>query len=297
MNWGAADKGVSGVYVRIDDDFDLKKIADSGQCFRCEEIGGFWRFMTGPSVVYLKKVTKNTFYASCGKEQWESVWVPYFDLKRNYRRIRASVLSEAKRKDDFLARAAEAGSGIRILRQDPWETMITFIISQRKSIPAIRKAVLALAETCALPADIAASRTEFYPEETLFAFPDPRSLSRLTDDQLSSCGLGYRLPYVKDAAEKALREPELFARWERLPDEELLAALKSVKGIGDKVANCVMLFAFGRTARVPVDTWISRVIREEYDGRDPFHRFGENAGIVQQYAFYYRRIRDAISRK
>ena len=129
--------------VTISDDFDLQKIADSGQCFRVRDFdGGMFRFITGSEVLYIRKLSRARYEAGCPDEAWKRVWVPYFDLERNYLRIRKAIPAS----DTYMRLAARRGRGIRILRQDPWETLVTFIISQRKSIPAIVASVEMLAE-------------------------------------------------------------------------------------------------------------------------------------------------------
>lgn len=128
--------------VIISDDFSLPKIASSGQCFRVKEFGdGTYRFITGKNILYIKNADRDSYEVSCTDEEWKEIWVPYFDLKRNYLEIRKSIPAI----DTYLFKAAIEGQGIRILCQDPWEIMVTFIISQRKSISAIKHSVELLA--------------------------------------------------------------------------------------------------------------------------------------------------------
>ena len=261
--------------ITICDAFDLQKIADSGQCFRCRQLDdGRFRFITGTEVIYLKQIAAETYDVSCSPDAWDGIWTNYFDLSCQYGEACKRVAHDA-----FLSRAAAEGSGIRILRQDPWETLISFIISQRKRIPAIQKSVEALARLCGEPIQT--------PFETVYSFPAPAALCAQSDQALSAAGLGYRLPYVRDAAEKVSQNAVLLEHWSHLEDNALFAQLKTIRGVGDKVANCVMLFAYGRTSRVPVDTWIEKIIQEEYDGNNIFLTYGVHAGILQQYAFYY----------
>ena len=133
--------------VTIKDDFDADKIMRSGQCFRVVQTEYGYRFITGSHVLYMKPLTETKYDISCSRYQWNHTWKPYFDWNRNYKSIR-EALPES---DPCLYKAASYSSGIRILRQDPWETLITFIISQRKSIPAIRSAVEALAKAAGKP--------------------------------------------------------------------------------------------------------------------------------------------------
>ena len=259
--------------ILIDDDFDLDKIIDSGQCFRPCRIGdGAYRFITGDHVVTIRDVTKGSketpkrLEISCSREEWDRIWHQYFDLDTNYREIRNSI----PKKDGYLRKAADLGAGIRILRQGKFEMLISFIISQRKSIPAIRTSVEKI--------------VDLYGHDGFF--PKPEDMLNATERDLQSCGLGYRVPYVRQAAERvALHDIDL-EELDRLSDDELFEEIKSFHGVGDKVANCVALFAYHRTGRAPVDTWIARVINEQYGGTNPFPKYGSVAGIMQQYMFY-----------
>ena len=262
--------------VHIPDLFDLKKIADSGQCFRAvSRPDGTYRFITGDQVLYIQKAPDGCYRVSCSQEVWDRVWRPYFDLERNYREISAAI----PEKDAFLRRAAQAGAGIRILRQDPWETLVTFIISQRKSIPAIRAVVEMLSERYGTAVHVSG--------ETLHTFPTAAQMRDVGEEDYIACKAGYRAPYLCDAVEQVLSGRLDLEKISALPDDQLIAALEGVRGVGVKVANCVALFAYGRAACAPVDTWIRKIIQQEYRGRNPFDRYGAAAGIMQLYFFYY----------
>ncbi len=252
--------------ITVDDDFDLDKIIGSGQCFRPKKISDkTYRFATCDHAV---EITDEGSYlsVSCPKKEWDTIWHTYFDLDTDYRKIRESI----PKGDSYLRKAAGYGAGIRILRQDKFEMLISFIISQRKSIPAIRTSVERI--------------VDLYGHDGFF--PKPSDMLRATDEELASCGLGYRVPYIRKAVERVARKDVDLEALDELPDEELFEELKSFAGVGDKVANCVALFAYHRCGRAPVDTWISRVINEHYHGVNPFPCYGEYAGIMQQYMFY-----------
>ena len=262
--------------LTISDDFSLPKIAESGQCFRIRRFGdGTYRFITEGSVLYIRKMSPCRFEADCAPEEWDAVWSPYFDLGRNYAEIRAFIPES----DTYMRQAAEAGRGIRILRQSPWETLVAFIISQRKSIPAIQGAVELLSERYG-----EALTTQ---RETVRVFPHPEQMTTADAEALAACKLGYRTPYVLDAIGRASAGALDLTEIAVCGDAELLERLKTVNGVGNKIANCVALFAYGRTALAPVDTWISKVIRSEYGGVNPFPAYGDAAGIMQQYVFYH----------
>lgn len=266
--------------IIIEDDFDLDKIADCGQCFRAVKLegpDGGWRFVTRDKLLYIKPGWDKEYSVSCTQAEWKHVWSRYFDMDRNYRAIRA----REKGRHPFIDAAMNCGQGIRILRQDIWEMLVTFIISQRKSIPAIRKAVETLAEKYGEPLQ---GRNE-----TVYAFPSPEKLSTVSVDELKSCGLGYRAPYVYDAAQKVASGELKLDMLEREYEDIVFDKLKEVHGVGKKVANCVMLFGCGMVSRAPVDVWIAKAIDEEFGGKNIFDEMESDAGIIQQYVFYYER--------
>ncbi len=263
--------------LEIQDDFDLEKIALSGQCFRMKRFeDDTWRFITGSHVLYIRPEEDQLFSVSCEREEWDHIWRSYFDLDRSYQ----DICTACQGRHPFADQAMAFGRGIRVLRQDPWETLLTFIISQRKNIPAIAKAVEALSAAYGNPVII----TE---REILHPFPTPEQMRDASESDLRELGLGYRAPYVLDAVSRTLSGELDLTGIAGLGDTELMETLQTVRGVGTKVANCVCLFAYGRTACAPVDVWIDRAIREECNEKSPFPLFGENAGIIQQYIFYY----------
>lgn len=264
--------------VIIRDDFTLKKIIASGQCFRANEISeGTFRFITGKDVLYIQNVGACEYEVNCDQEHWDRVWSPFFSLDMDYRGIRKAVSGRHR----YIDLAINAGIGLRILRQDPWEMLISFIISQRKSIPAISKAVNALAEKYG-----SVITTEY---EQINLFPSAQQLSVATSEELSECSLGYRTPYVIDAVNKVASGELQLEKLKNLSDDCLRQQLMQIRGVGKKVANCVSLFGYGRMGAVPIDVWIQRAIDNECSGVNVFEKYGEVAGIIQQYVFYYEK--------
>lgn len=265
--------------IVIHDDLDLKAIAESGQCFRWTplEDGAFQVIAFGKVRRFSFDEKKKILTVDCGKKEWDDLWYSYLDLDEDYGAVRKAILPE----DPFLQEAAEEGEGIRILRQDIWEMVVTFIISQRKSIPAIRTAVEALSAKAGRPLrgkDGAAG----------YAFPSISSLRRLTMDELLACGLGYRARYIYNLC-RLVTMKELEA-WRDLPDEELLEALMALPGVGYKVAYCIMLFGYHRTDAFPRDVWILRMLHEWYPEGYPAERYAPWNGLMQQYLFaWYRK--------
>lgn len=268
--------------VNIYDDFDLYRIVESGQCFRPVCIGdNVYRFIYQDKILYIKQISSNEYDISCSEDDWEKVWKCYFNLDVSYADIRNSISTD----DVYMKKCADNSIGIRILRQDKWEMLISYIISQRKSIPAIRSSIEKICKLCGENV-----QTSY---EKIYLFPSAEQLMNADINELATCGLGYRLPYIIDAANTIANKPDLLEQIDALDDELLFNILLSFKGVGMKVANCVMLFSYNRTGRAPVDVWIQRVIDEEYKGANPFDNYGEYAGIMQQYVFFYRRLIDS----
>ena len=272
--------------ININDDFDQEKIRISGQAFRIRRLDDdSYSYIHKGKVLCVKKLAGNEYDVSCDKKDWDSIWAEYFDLGRNYRKIRSGINKE----DTFLKESADAGKGIRILRQDSFEMLITFIISQRKNIPAIMASV---EKICRLFGDeiLNTGSGSADDNEVIYAFPTPEQLYNADEEKLKTCSLGYRLPYIQDAATRVCDGRLNLDDINSLSDEDLFEKLKEVHGVGDKVSNCICLFGYGRVAMAPVDTWIKKVIDEEYNGINPFPGYGRNAGIMQQYMFYHARV-------
>lgn len=261
---------------------NLSAIADSGQCFRWRRRGDSYLIPAMGQALYVRETPDGTLEMNCPEEAYRRLWQAYFDLDTDY----AAVAASLPEGDAYLRAAAEYGRGIRILRQDPWETLISFLISQRKNIPAIRQAVEKLC--------LAGSRVIGEDEEgPLYAFPSPAELMRLGEDGLRACGLGYRAPYVLRAAEVFSRED--LNDFRGLQDEALFQALCALHGVGPKIAQCVMLFGFHRLNAFPVDVWIQRVEEKRYPGGIQPGRFAPFAGVMQQYMYAYERHLEGIS--
>ena len=156
--------------IRIEDDLDLRKIAESGQCFRWHHVSdGEYRIIHSGECLYIKQTGETEYRVECGADAFHAVWEPYFDLHEDYSKIRARI---DRTRDDFLYRAAQEQRGIRILRQDPWETLVSFIISQNKNIPSIRKSIELLARS-------AGERRLDTRSLPYYAFPTPEAVFQM----------------------------------------------------------------------------------------------------------------------
>ncbi|MBO4909888.1 MAG: DNA-3-methyladenine glycosylase 2 family protein [Lachnospiraceae bacterium] len=274
-------KSVEKFYIELKGGIDLDKTEKSGQCFRWIKSGDGYIIPAFGMLAYVTEAKGGVDIEllSTGKKKTDikaaqETWSRYFDAELDYSKIRRMP----DKKDRFLSEAAASGEGIRIIYQDSFETLITFIISQRKSIPAIKTSVERICESVGRKI----SGTKVYD------FPSPEELSKLSADELSACGLGYRASYIHETA-------EMFARGELdaeylggLDDEALISSLMSLKGVGIKVANCTALFGFHRLDLFPIDVWIQRALDTYYNGTFPLEKYHPYNGIMQQYIFAYR---------
>ena len=261
--------------------FDLAQIQDSGQCFRLQQMGpGEYRLVALGQVLTLRQ-RSDCVELDCSQAEFAAYWRDYFDLQTDYAAIRGLIDPQ----DTYLQAAADYGAGIRILRQDPWEMLVTFLISQRKRIPAIRTAVEKLSCCCGTPLG----------QEGLFAFPTLEQLAQLSLEQMQDCGLGYRAAYLHQTVQQVLQGPPLvdLARQE---DLQLRQCLMRFSGIGEKVADCILLFGYHRLSAFPRDVWINRTLQARYPKGFPLERYAPYEGLMQQYLFYYARQEAALAK-
>lgn len=256
------------------DSIDLSKIAASGQCFRWKPLEGE-RFLipAHDRFAVLSQHSKNEVQILYSSIEDRAFFENYLDASLDYEKIRRKIGKE----DGFLFSAAEKGRGLRILRQDPFEALISFIISQRKNIPAITSCVEKLCRA-------AGERLGEYEGGEIYSFPKPEAIN---EDAVSGCGLGYRAPYVLQAAQTFAKDPGLSEMLSKLEDEELLSALQSFYGVGIKVASCTALFGFHRMNVFPIDVWMKRALSEHYPQGFDMEKYAPYNGLIQQYIFEY----------
>lgn len=258
--------------------FDLKMIEESGQCFRMKEIGyNKYCIVALDEYLEIEKIDLETFLFSCSQEEFNHIWEEYFDLKTDYSKFISSINPE----DQFLLEAVKYGSGIRILKQDTWEMIVTFIISQRKSIPSIKSIVDKLC--------IKFGEKKEANGKTFYAFPSYQILGQLELEDFQDLGMGYRDKYILKVARDFLYGEIDIDFLKNSSYDDAFNALTSLYGVGKKVANCVLLFGLYHVDAFPVDTWIERIINSVYNGNFPRERYKGFEGIIQQYMFYYAR--------
>ncbi len=272
-------------------DFDLKQTFECGQCFRWnKELDGSYTGIAYGKVINVSQRAKGMEIDNITPLDFESIWRNYFDLDTDY----ASIKNALSKNDEVIGRAIKHGSGIRILRQEFFETLISFIISANNNIPRIKGCIENLASDFG-------EKIGNYKGKMRYAFPKAEVIAELTPDDLSACRLGYRAKYIIEASRQymALGDEKIRALTSGVTEsDEVLAEVMKFSGVGPKVANCILLFSLNKRDSFPIDVWIKRVMAKLYgfDERDiagmrqfASKTFGEYAGIAQQYLFYSMR--------
>lgn len=264
-------------YIKISDvgSFSAKRTFDCGQCFRWYELedGSFNGIAFGkPTHVFSKN---NDIYIKCSQDEFNDIWRTYFDLDRDYDKIINDFIS-----DEFTQSAAEFGKGIRILIQEPWEALCSFIISQCNNIPRIKKIISTL---CSLYGE-----QLHFGNNVFYTFPSAEKIASLSLDDLSPLRCGYRAPYILHNARAVCENKINFDELHKLSTAEARKKMMEFNGIGAKVADCFLLFGLSKFDAFPIDTWIKKA-KAFYNGNMSPEKYGKYAGIYQQYIFYYAR--------
>lgn len=270
-------------------DFHLGQTLECGQCFHFKKLGdNEYGISAFGRLLHAKQIADKVIFYNTTMDDYRQIWLEYFDLNRDYGQIKKALLSA----DDKLCDAIETMWGIRILQQDFFETLISFIISQNKQIPHIKQIV----------ADISREYGTFLGEingESFYSFPDCHTLKAVGEEELRRLKTGFRAPYICDAAGKVgdgILTEELLCS---LNTAEVMGRLMEIKGVGEKVASCVMLFGLGIREEFPVDVWIKRIMEELYFHKDTpreeirmkaMEMYGKYGGYAQQYLFYYGKV-------
>lgn len=262
-------------------DLDLAQTLDCGQSFRwtAQEDGSFHGVAFGKSVT--ARMEGDRLVLDGADEADRALWHAYFDLDTDYGEIARTL----GRLHPVLREAAEYAGGIRLLRQERFETLCTFIISQNNNIPRIKGIVARLCEHFGAPLP-----------GGCFAFPSARDLSRLSAEDLAPLRAGFRARYLIDAAQKVNSGAVDLSLCETAPYETARAELMKITGVGVKVADCTLLFGMHRTEAFPLDVWMKRAMQTLFPGLSPLD-FAPYAGVAQQYIFHYSRMHPELFAK
>ena len=282
--------------------FKLKQTFECGQCFRFHKISDTnYITVAFERVIELEEDGDNIIIYNSNEEDVKNIWIKYFDLERDYSEIKNELA-----KDDLLKKSVEFGPGIRILNQDPFEILISFIISARNSIPSIMKTINKISAKW--------GREIEYKGETYYAFPTIDQIKNATLEEIQETGASFRSKYIIDTIANVNKsvevskngseeEKEEYKKYDlnyikSLSDDECHRALQEFKGVGAKVADCIMLFSMEKYSAFPVDVWVKRAMIYFYGAEDTSlnkirifarNKFGKLSGFAQQYLFYYAR--------
>ncbi len=266
------------------DHFRLEDTFLCGQCFRWKkDENGIFRGVVGSHAVKMYYADENTIFVESSNPDLV-YWSHYLSFSTDYNSI-----EEQFQNDEILKKCIKVGKGIRILHQDLWETIVSFIISANNNIPRIQKIIEKMCELFGGEIDFDGGK--------YYGFPTAEKLASLTVEDLAPIKAGFRDKYILDAAKKVVSGEVDLEKIPALSDIDAKNELMKIKGVGSKVADCILLFALSRYKTFPKDVWIKRIMKEDYgvleDNIDAFARekFGNYAGIAQQYLYYYHAIK------
>lgn len=285
------------------ENFNIKQILECGQCFRWDKINeNNYIIVAYGRVIEIEQIGNTVYIYNTSREDIENIWIDYFDLQRDYKAIKEELA-----KDEILKKSVEFGYGIRILNQEPFEMLISFIISARNSIPSIKKTVRKISEKWGMC--ISYKGVDYY------TFPTVREIRCATLEEIKETGASFRSKYIVDTINKVneayVAKNESVVNDEvlkydleyisKLEDNECHKALQEFMGVGAKVADCIMLFSMAKHSAFPVDVWVKRAMIHFYVAPDlslnkmrvfAREKFGNLSGLAQQYLFYYAREND-----
>ncbi|MEA3423080.1 MAG: DNA glycosylase [Bacillota bacterium] len=267
---------------------NLEHIFDNGQCFRWNKTEtGNYIGVANEKVLELSETENEIVIENISMDDFEKYFIKYFDFNVDY----SAIIKNIENLDKYIYEATRFGYGLRMLNQEPFETLISFIVSANNNIPRIKNTI----------EKISIKYGRFimdYKGKSYYSFPSPYELSKATKEELRELGLGYRDRYLMDTTKKVIEEGIDFQKFKELSTEEAKRKLIEFKGVGNKVSQCVLLFSIEKYDVFPIDTWVKKILGyfykdevKKYNSPETFlkNHFGVNAGYAQQYLFYYAR--------
>ncbi len=263
----------NNIYVYGIENFDLAHTLDCGQAFRwAEKENGIWQGVAFNKYLELEKLSDGTIILyNTTENDFKGIWCDYFDFNRDYNEIILKISG-----NEVLRTASEFGKGIRVLNQEPWETLCSFIISQNNNIKRIKGIISRLCE------NFGENMGNYY------TFPTAQKIASLSLEELDILRSGFRAKYIYDAAQKIAKSEIILENLKALSVDDARNELMKIKGVGPKVADCALLFSHKHIEAFPKDVWIKRAMQVLFDGELPTEAI-PYAGIVQQYIFFYAR--------
>lgn len=267
-------KNGSNLLIIPEDIFSLPQTLDCGQAFRWEQTeDNKWHGVVQGTPLTVYETADGIVFENTDEEKFNTIWKDYFDFDTDYEKIRESFSG-----DLYLSRTMDFCGGIRLLKQEPWEALCSFIISQNNNIPRIKGIISRLCEAFG---DNLGNGD--------FSFPDPQRLAQMEPEELAPLRAGFRAKYIVDAARKVASGEVPLYELKKLPLEEGLDSLMKITGVGPKVASCALLYGCGKKDAFPIDVWVKKILKELYPDGFPFED-SPYKGVAQQYLFHYRRF-------
>lgn len=267
-------KNGSDLLIIPEDIFSLPQTLDCGQAFRWEQTeDNKWHGVVKGTPLTVYETADGIVFENTDEEKFNTIWKDYFDFDTDYEKIREGFSS-----DLYLSRAMDFCGGIRLLKQEPWEALCSFIISQNNNIPRIKGIISRLCEAFG---DNLGNGD--------FSFPGAERLAKMTPEELAPLRAGFRAKYIVDAARKVASGEVPLYELKKLSLEEGLNSLMKITGVGPKVASCALLYGCGKKDAFPIDVWVKKILQELYPDGFPFEN-SPYKGVAQQYLFHYRRF-------
>ena len=277
----------SDLILKNEKNFKLSHIFDCGQCFRFNKTGdNTYTGIAKGKALTISQIEDEIIFYDTSEQDFYNIWYDYFDFETDYTKIKKELSC-----DKVMKNAIKYGDGIRILKQDLWETVISFIISASNNIPRIKGIIERLCENF--------GNKIYYRDNLYYTFPTIERLSSLTLKDISVIRAGFRDKYILDAAEKFDNATISDKILHDLSTDDAKKTLMQISGVGNKVADCILLFGLSRADSFPVDVWIKRIMEycyfesreqtKELIGEFAQGKFGAFSGYAQQYLFYYAR--------
>lgn len=276
-------------------EFNPDIIIESGQVFRMNKLSAWgYSAFSGDKAIFFRKFSATpqtyTWEFQCSSQDWNQFWLHYFDFNRSYSKYNQVIMSSS---DEFLKSALKSAEGMRILHQDLWETMVSFIISQQNNIPKIQKTINQLCFNYGHISHFEVGQNS----EKFYTFPTAEQISRLKLEELQGGSLlGYRAKYILELAQAVQKRKFKLDKLINLKYQDALAELQSIKGIGPKVGNCITLYGLHLLESYPIDVWMKRIIEQDYPEfteQEYLDYINKNysgfQGYVQQLQFFFKR--------